>query len=65
MPIFSTLRDRNGIALVMAMLPLVGQNDDSFRPIVVGPANKDPYATCSEAIRKLAKHYGLTFDPWR
>jgi hypothetical protein len=65
MPIFLTLREREGIALVTAMLPPACQDDDSFRPILVGPANKDPYATCSEAIRTLAKHYGLTLDPWR
>jgi hypothetical protein len=65
MPIFLTLRDRDGNALVTAMLPPAGQSDDAFRPILVGPANKDPYATSSEAIRALAKHYGFTLDPWR
>jgi hypothetical protein len=65
MPIFLTLRDREGNGLVTAMLPPAGQDDDSFRPILVGPANKDPYATSNEAIRALAEHYGLTLDPWR
>ena len=44
MPIFLTLRDGQGQALVTAMLPPLGQNERTFRPVIVGPANSDPFA---------------------
>lgn len=65
MPLFLTLRDPEGKALVTAMLPPEGQNIDMFRPIVVGPANADPYPEHAAAIRALGEHYGLTLDPAR
>src|SRR5690349_20685287 len=43
MPLFLTLRDGEGNALVTAMLPPHGREDRTFRPIVVGPTNSDPY----------------------
>jgi hypothetical protein len=65
MPRFLTLRDAEGNALATAMLPPEGENEDSFRPIVVGPENSDPYPEHGEAIQALAKHVGLTLDPAR
>ena len=65
MPMFLTLRDNEGTALVTAMLPPAGQDERSFKPIIVGPGNADPYLTHASAIRELGKHYGLTLDPAR
>ena len=65
MPLFLTLRDGEGNALATAMLPPAGQDERSFKPIVVGPGNDDPYPEHGEAIRKLAEHYKLTLDPAR
>ena len=65
MPIFVTLRDREGAGLATAMLSPAGEDETSFRPIVVGPANADPYPKHGEDIKVLARHYGLTLDPAR
>jgi len=65
MPIFLTLRDNEGTALATAMLPPTGQTEREFRPIIVGPGNSDPYLEHGEAIKALAKHYGMTLDPVR
>jgi hypothetical protein len=65
MPIFLTLRDGEGKALVTAMLPPAGQDAQSFRPIIVGYGNSDPFPEHGEAIGKLAAHYSLTLDPAR
>ena len=65
MPIFLTLRDKDGNVLVTAMLPPAGLDERAFRPIVVGPANSDPFAEHDEAIEALAEHYDLTLDPAR
>ncbi|HZT47685.1 MAG TPA: hypothetical protein VFA64_06905 [Hyphomicrobiaceae bacterium] len=65
MPIFLTLRDSEGNALATAMLPPAGQDERSFRPIIVGVANSDPYPEHGAAIARLAQHYGLTLDPAR
>jgi hypothetical protein len=65
MPVFLTLRDGEGTALVTAMLPPAGQDERMFRPIVVGRGNADPYPDHGEAIEALGLHYGLTLDPAR
>ena len=65
MPIFLTLRERDGTGLVTAMLPPAGKDDKSFRPIVVGPSNSDPYVEYAEDIKALGRHYGTTLDPAR
>ena len=65
MPIFVTLRDRDGTAHVTAMLPPAGEDEQSFRPIVVGPSNTDPFAEQGDAINALAEHFGLTLDSQR
>ena len=62
MPIFLTLRDGEGTALVTAMLPPVGQNERTFRPVIVGPANSDPFAEHADAIEALAEHCSLRLD---
>jgi hypothetical protein len=65
MPLFLTLRDGEGRALATAMLPPQGKDDRTFKPIIVGVENCDPYPEHGEAIRLLAKHFGLTLDPAR
>jgi hypothetical protein len=65
MPLFLTLRDPEGKALVTAMLPPRGKDERGFKPIIVGPGNADPYPTHGDAIRQLGKHFGLTLDPAR
>jgi len=62
MPLFLTLRDADGNPLATAMLPPGGQEDRSFRPIIVGPGNADPYPEEGESIRALGQHYGMTLD---
>jgi hypothetical protein len=65
MPLFLTLRDDDGTPLATAMLPPGGRDDSGFRPIIVGPANGDPYAEHDDAVRALAEHFGLTLDKAR
>ena len=62
MPLFLTLRDGDGTALVTAMLPPDGQDQDGFRVIVVGKGNADPYPDFGEDIEVLGRHFGLTLD---
>lgn len=62
MPLFLTLRDTDGKPLVTAMLPAGGKPDRTFSPIIVGPANADPYPKHNEAIRALADHFGIMLD---
>jgi hypothetical protein len=62
MPLFLTLRDGEGNPLATAMLPPNGRDDRSFRPIIVGPGNADPYSEEGDAIRALAQHYSMTLD---
>lgn len=62
MPLFLTLRDDEGKALATAMLPRRGQDDKSFRSIIVGPANSDPYPEHGEAIRALSEHFGIKLE---
>ena len=65
MPMFMTLRAKDGTPLVTAILPPVGQDERSVRPLVIGSANTNPYAKHGAAIRKLGEHYGLGLDPTR
>ncbi len=62
MPIFVTLRNSDGKALVTGMLPPEGYDEDDMRPIIVGPENSDPYVDHEDAIDALADHYGLILD---
>jgi hypothetical protein len=60
MPLFLTLRNSEGHALATAMLPPRGEDDASFRIIIVGAGNSDPYPGESDAIAALGAHYGLS-----
>src|SRR5213080_2229233 len=62
MPLFLTLREMDGTPLATAMLPPNGRDDRSFRPIIVGPNNADPYPSQGDAIRALGQHYGMTLE---
>ena len=62
MPVFLTLRGGDGEPLATAMLPPAGRSDPGFSPIVVGPANGDPYPEHGGAIEELGRHFGLTLD---
>ena len=62
MPLFATLRDEDGVGHATAMLPPGGRGERGFTPIVVGPANSDPYPHHGPAIRALGDHFGLTLD---
>ena len=61
MPVFLTLRDREGNGLATAMLPPRAE-PRGYRSIVVGPGNSDPYPQHESAIRKLGEQFGLTLD---
>jgi hypothetical protein len=65
MPLFLTLRDKEGRPLVTGMLPPGGKDDKAFRPIIVGKSNGDPYQDCGDAIKALGAHYGLSLEPAR
>jgi hypothetical protein len=65
MPIFLTLRDNRGAALVTAMLPPKGGSDPALRPTIVGQGNSDPYPANGEAIAALGGHFGMTLDRGR
>jgi hypothetical protein len=58
-PLFLTLRADDGEALATAMLPPEGRNQASFRCIIVGPGNTDPYPAHGDAIATLERHFGL------
>ncbi len=60
MPLFLTLRDQNGTALVTAMLPPTGRAGSGC--IVVGAGNTDPYPDHGDAIAALGLHFGMTLD---
>jgi hypothetical protein len=62
MPVFLTLRDAEGYGLATAMLPPGGRYDPSFKIMVVGMENQDPYPDHGDAIRKLGEHFGLTLE---
>ena len=65
MPRFMTLRDNEGKGLCTAMLPPTGQDERTFKPIIVGPNNGDPFVEHAAAIRKLGEHLKLKLDPVR
>ena len=53
MPLFLTLRDREGNALATAMLPPGGKDRGGFRIIIVAASNADPYPEQEAAIAAL------------
>ena len=60
MPLFLTLREHDGTPLATAMLPPLAKTDESFRTIIVGPANGDPFGAQDAAIAALGKHFSLS-----
>ena len=62
MPVFLTLRNRDGDGLATAMLPPGGADKAGFRIIIVGPGNTDPYVEHDDAIRALGTHFGVTLE---
>ena len=62
MPLFLTLRDGEGKALVTAMLPPGGKRRPGFECIVVGNGNSDPYLEYEESIEALGVHFGVILD---
>jgi hypothetical protein len=44
------------------MLPPGGQDDRSFRPIIVGMSNADPYVQHADPIRALGQHFGMALE---
>jgi hypothetical protein len=62
MPLFLTLRDGEGNALATAMLPPGGHERATFKPIIVGIGNSDPYPEHGNAIRTLGQHFGITLE---
>jgi hypothetical protein len=62
MPLFLTLRDDEGNALATAMLPPGGRDDRSFRSIIVGLSNSDPYVEHGDGIRALGQHFGIALE---
>ena len=60
MPLFMTLRNQDGKALVTAMLPPKGKGGGGC--IIVGPGNADPYPQYAAAIAALGAHFGITLD---
>jgi len=62
MPLFLTLRDADGGALVTAMLPPGGSEDPRFEIIIVGAGNGDPYPEHGPAIGALGVYFGLTLE---
>ena len=62
MPLFLTLRDDDGNPHVTAKLPSGGKDHASFRIIIVGPGNADPYPAEAEAITALGGHFGIALE---
>lgn len=62
MPLFLTLRDEDGTALVTAMLPPGGRAERSFGIVIVGADNADPYPSHGKAIKAVGDHFGLALD---
>ena len=62
MPLFLTLRDDEGNGLATAMLPPRARDDRSFRTIIVGRENSDPYLQYGDAIKALGRHLGVMLE---
>lgn len=61
MPLYLTLRDKDGAGLVTAKLPPEeAAEPTAFKSMVVGPKNGDPYADHSDAIKALGDHFGVS-----
>ncbi len=62
MPLFLTLRDREGNALTTAMLPPAATMAAGFASSSLAASNADPYPEQEPAIAALGAHFGLTLD---
>ena len=62
MPLFLTLRDREGAPLATAMLPPRAVAIPGFHIIIVGPSNCDPYGAHGDAIAALGAHFNISLD---
>lgn len=62
MPLFLTLRNNEGKPLVTAMLPPGGKPSPSFRPVIVGKGNSDPYREHGGQIVELGRHFGMPLE---
>lgn len=62
MPMFLTLRDNEGNALVTAMLPPGGKQRPNFEAIIVGNDNSDPYLHYEASVEALAMHIGMPLE---
>src|SRR2546423_10340470 len=60
MPLFLTLRDREGNALTTAMLPPGGKDRGGVRVIIVAAPKAHPHSAQDAAIAALRAHFGLT-----
>jgi len=63
MPIFLTLRDREGTALANAVLPPEDKSRGVDHSVVVGPDYANPFASQSDAIKALEQHYDISLQP--
>jgi hypothetical protein len=61
MPLFLTLRNPDGDALVTAMLP-PDPPDSASKTLIVGPGNRDPYPDHQTSIDALGAHFKITLD---
>jgi hypothetical protein len=44
------------------MLPPIGHDERTFRPVIVGSANSDPFPEHDDAMRELEKRFRLVLD---
>lgn len=61
-PLFLTLRDGEGTALVTAMLTKETRAGENNEGIIVGPRNSDPYPKYADAISALGSHFGVELE---
>ena len=62
MPMFLTLRDREGTPLANATLPPCGEYDGSYTGRVIGPNGTDALVSQADAVGALERHFGLAIQ---
>src|SRR5262245_38008450 len=62
MPLFLTLRDRDGNALTTAMLTQGGEASGGFRLVIVHASNSVRFPRQDPSIVRLGAHFGLTLE---
>ena len=60
MPLFLTLRDHEGAALVTAILPASGKDNGNYPIFVWGAPGIDPYESHAKALEILEKRFELS-----